>query len=58
METYNTKRPHQSLDGMNPVAFEAYLKTVPMEARIKMEIYTSGQLENPVDPSQLNLLFT
>ncbi len=58
METYNTKRPHQSLDGMNPVAFEAYLKTMPMEARIKMEIYTSGQLENPVDPSQLNLLFT
>ena len=33
METYNTKRPHQSLNDMTPIAFEAYLKTTPMEQR-------------------------
>ena len=57
METYNTKRPHHSLGRMSPVGFEAYLKTVQIKDRIKMEIYTSSQLENPVDPSQLNLIF-
>ena len=57
METYNSKRPHKSLAGMTPVAFEAYLETVPMENRIKMEIYTNNQVENPLDPNQMNLLF-
>lgn len=56
METYNTRRPHQSLDGMTPVAFEAYIKSIPMEARPKMEIYTSSKID-PQDPNQLNLIF-
>lgn len=56
METYNTKRPHQSLNGMTPIAFEAYLKTIPMEQRPKMEIYTSAKID-PQDPNQLNLSF-
>ena len=56
METYNTKRPHQSLNDMTPTAFEAYLKTTPIEQRPKMEIYTSTILD-PKDPNQLNISF-
>lgn len=56
METYNTKRPHQSLERMTPVSFEAFIKTVPNEARLKMEIYTTSKVE-PQDPNQLNLIF-
>jgi transposase InsO family protein len=56
METYNTKRPHQSLDNMSPVAFEAYLNTIPIEQHIKMEIYTSTKID-PQDPNQLNITF-
>lgn len=56
MEIYNTKRPHQSLERMTPVAFEASIKTVPNEARIKMKIYTTSNIELQ-NPNQLNLLF-
>jgi putative transposase len=56
METYNTERPHQSLDGLTPVAFEAYIKTISMEVRPKMEIYTSNKID-PNDPNQLNFIF-
>lgn len=56
METYNTKRPHQSLNDMTPVGFEAHLKTIPMEQRLKMEIYTSAKID-PQDPNQLNITF-
>lgn len=57
METYNVKRPHQSLNDMTPVAYETYIKNVPLEGRHKMEIYTSIKMD-PNDPNQLNLLFT
>jgi putative transposase len=56
METYNTKRPHQSLAGMSPTDFETYIKTVPIADRINMQVYTSSRIE-PEDPNQLNLLF-
>lgn len=56
MGTYNTKRPHQSLNDMTPVGFEAHLKTIPIEQRLKMEIYTSAQID-PQDPNQLNITF-
>ena len=57
METYNSKRPHQSLNGITPTAFEASLNDVPLNDRVKMEIYTSNKLENPEDPNQLNIIF-
>lgn len=56
MDTYNTKRPHQSLNDMTPIAFEAYLKRTPMEERPIMEIYTSAKID-PQDPNQLNISF-
>ena len=56
IETYNTKRPHQSLSRLPPVAYESYLKTLPMEQRQKMEIYTINRLEKQ-DPYQLNIKF-
>lgn len=56
IETYNTKRPHLSLNKLTPIEFEAKLKTIPMEKRYKLEIYTVNPQE-PVDPSQLNLHF-
>lgn len=56
METYNTKRPHQSLNDMTPAAYEVYLKTVSMEQRIIMEIYTNDKMD-PQDPNQLNITF-
>jgi putative transposase len=46
IEIYNTKRPHQSLLGLTPVDYEAYLETIPYEKRLKMEIYTFNKLEN------------
>lgn len=56
IETYNTKRPHQSLDRLTPLGFEIKLKTIPMEKRYKLEIYTLNK-EEAIDPNQLNLSF-
>lgn len=56
METYNTRRPHQSLNGKTPAAFEALIKTIPSQERLPLEIYTSNKID-PQDPKQLNLIF-
>lgn len=56
IEIYNTQRPHQSLMGLTPVDFEAYLETIPTEKRLKMEIYTVNKIENQ-DFSQLKISF-
>jgi transposase InsO family protein len=56
MNTYNIKRPHQSLAGLTPVDFEAYLETIPDEKRFKMEIYTYNIVEKQ-DLNQLKISF-
>jgi transposase InsO family protein len=56
IDTYNTKRPHQSLAGLSPVDFETFIESIPIEKRHRMEIYTINKLDNQ-DFNQLNLSF-
>lgn len=56
IDTYNTTRPHQSLSKLSPVAYENQLKTIPLERRQKMEIYTINKMEKQ-DPNQLSIKF-
>lgn len=58
VKTYNTSRPHQSIGKKSPMEYEQILETIPMENRIKMEIHTSSNQHDFVDPKQLNLMFT
>lgn len=57
VETYNTRRPHQSLGGLSPVQYEAKVESMPLENRKKMEIYTVMKELEPKNPNQLNILF-
>lgn len=56
IKTYNTIRPHQSLSRLSPVMYENYLETLPIEKRLKMEIYTVNKIEKQ-DLNQLNIKF-
>jgi transposase InsO family protein len=58
IETYNNQRPHKSLKGMTPVAYEQYLKGITPDNRIKMEIYTIKKDYEYPDPNQLKLNLT
>lgn len=40
VKAYNEQRPHQSLNGMCPVEYEKYLKTIENNERKKMTIFT------------------
>ena len=39
VKLYNTSRPHWSLDGLTPEAFEMNLKTIPYSERIRLVIF-------------------
>lgn len=56
IRTYNEQRPHQSLSSVPPVKYEEYLKTVPIEKRKIMEIYTTKKENQQPDPNQLTLV--
>lgn len=58
IESYNAKRPHQSLKGMTPLVYEEFIKIIPKEKRIKMEIYTVQKDHDYLDPNQLKLIFS
>lgn len=57
INTYNTLRPHQSLNGLTPVAYENWLSTNPNQTRIPMEIYTIQKSQELPNPNQLKLFF-
>lgn len=57
IDTYNSTRPHQSLNKMAPFAYEQSLKQIPMDKRKKMEIYTVKKDIDFVDPYQLLIDF-
>jgi len=57
IEIYNTQRPHKSLMGMTPAAFENYIKNITPEKRTRMEIYTTKKNVEYSDPNQLKLGF-
>jgi putative transposase len=40
VKAYNETRPHQSLNKMSPVQYEQYLKTIEIDKRKKMTIFT------------------
>lgn len=58
IENYNKKRPHQSLNGLTPLAYEEQLKNIAKETRLKMEIYTVQKDYENSDPNQLKLVFS
>jgi len=58
IETYNIKRPHQSLQKMSPIAYEEHIKTISKENRSTMEIFTIQKDPEHPDPNQLKLIFS
>lgn len=55
---YNYLRPHQSLGKVTPVEFEQNIKTIPIEKRRKLEIYTINKPTVFIDKNQLTLNFS
>jgi transposase InsO family protein len=58
IETYNIKRPHQSLNARTPLQYELEIKNIPKEKRTKMEIYTVQKDYEHSDPNQLKILYS
>ena len=57
INTYNTRRPHRSLNKLTPVAYEQWLNDNPKQKRILMEIYTVQKTMELPNPDQLKLIF-
>jgi len=55
IDAYNFHRPHQSLNGISPVQYEEQLKTIALENRKKMEIFTIPKNTEESNPNQLKL---
>ena len=45
---YNNKRPHMALNYMSPVAYEEYLKNIPLSERKSLHLYTTNTLEENI----------
>jgi transposase InsO family protein len=54
---YNYLRPHQSLGKMAPVVFEEHIKSIPMEKRKSLEVFTVQKNFKQPDKNQLKLSF-
>jgi len=53
--SYNHTRPHDSLNKLSPVQFEKQLEKIPLEARMKMTIYTVNTNDEIPKMKQLDL---
>lgn len=51
---YNS-RGHLALNGMTPVAYEAHLKSIPMDKRVPLTIFTESHFLSDQVPPQLSL---
>jgi hypothetical protein len=59
VNAYNSKRPHQSLNGLSPIQFEQQLLNTPMAQRKIMTGFTrSNPTKNVTQPSALQLKFS
>lgn len=56
VQTYNCQRPHSSLKGMTPVAFEQYIKELKETERPKLNIWTTSETKNH-NPNQCIIQF-
>jgi hypothetical protein len=57
IKLYNTVRPHWSLGGLTPEAFERNLKMIPYSERIPLVIYHEKNQANCQNVKQFELEF-
>ncbi len=55
VEAYNFDKPHSSLLDKSPVEYEKYLRSIPLEQRSKMQIFTYDNQKEFIDPRQMEL---
>lgn len=55
VKAYNETKPNENLGNMSPIQYENYLKTLPLEKRKKMTIYTVRLNEENKDTKQISL---
>ena len=56
IQVYNEQRPHKSLNKLSPIGFEQHIKTIPLEKRHQLEIYTIQKTIEQENPNQLQLV--
>jgi len=58
VNAYNYEKPHGSLNKKTPVEFENFIKELPKEKRVSLEIFTCQQNSEISNPKQLSFNFS